>query len=481
MKLPTAEFKAKPQAKSKVKPQGVSSKSTYLKSTQPTGKLQALSPLKRLASTLAGFKLPEHSSPNSAKSNSAKSNSAKSNSAKSNSAKKSVGIKAADPKTANPKTANLRPADLKTAHLKAANLKTVGLNNTDLKGVPAGVVQDTASQPAVHQATASSAANISLPLIKDSKGSRIAFNLLLVRPWVLLVGFWLFSMVVGAVAVEGMVSPRKLRMALPEATVETTAVTNKNALIKVEQDSEDSAVGIAEDSDTTQSNASSSEAGSISGAAAQKRANRSDGLPVLPLTAMVGTCAAGCLVISRRRAMARMAAARSRSRVRKVQANADASVSKPEQSKQQSKQQSKPGQKVAARKIAKPKVERSSGDKPAIAKSPASALGLKPAAARLNKRRQRSQRAASSQPAASSKRVLVSRFAARPAAPAQQVSSISKARQASGKAKRKSARLATRHQGIVSVVPASESHALDWTNGSLAHQMDVRPSRTASM
>lgn len=460
MKLPTIGSQAKPQTKpqtklqtqpqaKKAKLQGTGLKSTYSKSTQSIGKLQTFSPLKRLVSTLAGFKLREHSS----------------NNAKSTSAKKSVGIKATD--------------------IRTAGVKTTGLKNAAPKGVPVSVIQDAADPSASREAFAvSNAASTGLPFIKNSKGSRMAFNLLLVRPWVLLVGFWLFSIAVGAIAVDGMVSPKKLKTALPEAPAETTASTSKNALIKVEQGSEDNATGIVEGSDTAQSDAGRLEADSSRGVATQTAANGS--IPVLPLAAMVGTCAAGCLVISRRRAMARMAAARSRSRVRKIRANADAGVSKPgqgklEQGKPQGKPQSKPGQKVAARKISKPKVERSSGVKPAIAKSPAHAFGLKPAVALLNKRRQRSKRAASSQPVASKKRVLVSRFAAQQAAPDQQVSSISKARQASNQAKRKPARLVTRQQGVVSVVPASESHALDWTNGSLAHQMDVRPPRTASI
>ncbi len=32
---------------------------------------------------------------------------------------------------------------------------------------------------------------------------------------------------------------------------------------------------------------------------------------------------------------------------------------------------------------------------------------------------------------------------------------------------------------VVSVMPAGDSHALDWREGSLAHQMDVRPQRSA--
>lgn len=469
MKLPTVgsqakpqtklqtKLQTKPQAKSKTKLQGTIPRITYAKSTQPTGKFQSFSPLKRLVSKLAGFKLPEHSS----------------NHTKSDSAQKSAGMK--------------------TTGLKTTGLKITNQKNAAPKEVPTGVVQDTADQSAIHAATTvsniSKTANIGFPFIKNSKGSRMAFNLLLVRPWVLLLGFWLFSMVVGAVAVEGMVSPKKLRAALPEAVVKTTALTNKNALIEVEQDPEANAIGIAEDTPTQNNTRSSEDSSTISGAVAQRAAN-SSGFPVLPLTAMIGTCAAGCLVISRRRAMARMAAARSRSRVRKIRANADASASRPDQIKpdqirSQSKSQSKPGQKVAARKILKTKVEQSSGVKPAIAqpadRSASHASVTKPTTTARSKRRQRNKRSASSQTAANSNRVLVSRLGAQQAARNTQVSSISKARQVSSKTKRAPSRLSTRQQGIVSVVPASESHALDWKNGSLAHQMDVRPTRTASM
>ncbi|MGB3297229.1 MAG: hypothetical protein WBA76_03090 [Phormidesmis sp.] len=443
------------------------SKSSQTKAAQPAGKLQSFSPLKRFASTLAGFKLPEHLSNRPKKGNSTKS----------------------------------------------ASLKTTALSDTYPKGVPTSIIQSATDQSARPKAPAvSNALNASLPFIKESKGSRMALNLLLVRPWVLLIGFWLFSMGVGAIAIEGMVSPKRLKMALPEATTQTTDQTDKDALIKVEQDSEANAAGIAAESapqdGASQNNAGRPAVGSSreSRSAAKPAANRS-GIPVLPLAAMVGTCAAGCLVISRRRAMARMVAARSRGRIRKI--GAHASGSKPTETKLEQKSQGKPSSKVATRKISKPKVDRPSEAKPAAVKSSVRAAIARPAAVRSKKRRPRNKRAASSQTAAGSKRVSASRFAAQQAASNTQLSSISRAHKVKGPvksavksavkgpvksavkgpvkstvkgpAKRMPSRLAARHHSVVSVVPASESHALDWTNGSLAHQMDVRPSRTASM
>jgi len=78
-----------------------------------------------------------------------------------------------------------------------------------------------------------------LPFSKESKSSRIALNLLLVRPWILLIGFWLFSMLGAGLALEGLISPKRLKTALPEV-IETAPVNSENALIKVETGAEES-------------------------------------------------------------------------------------------------------------------------------------------------------------------------------------------------------------------------------------------------
>ncbi|MGB3292014.1 MAG: hypothetical protein WBB01_03360, partial [Phormidesmis sp.] len=154
--------------------------------------------------------------------------------------------------------------------------------------------------------------NLSSP--KSSKGTQVAFNLLLVRPWVLVVSFWLVSMVSAGIALEGLISPRKLTTDMPAASV---PVTPKDSFISVEPSADEIAgQPVNPDPET------------VFIAPAETRRSS---FPAWPLGALVGTCAAGCLVMSRRRAMARMAAARSRSalrnesrsRIRKVQVSSD--------------------------------------------------------------------------------------------------------------------------------------------------------------
>ncbi|MGB3788206.1 MAG: hypothetical protein WA949_09355, partial [Phormidesmis sp.] len=139
---------------------------------------------------------------------------------------------------------------------------------------------------------------------QDKSASRIALTLLLVRPWVLVLGFWIFSMGIGTLALGGMLSPRKLTTALPESAVDTTvASSSQSANTLITADDGESGEGTAvENADKT-----------TTGAATTATANGS-GLPLaLPMFLVVSACAVGCFVISRRRAM-KMAAARARVR-----------------------------------------------------------------------------------------------------------------------------------------------------------------------
>ncbi len=106
---------------------------------------------------------------------------------------------------------------------------------------------------------------------------------------------------------------------------------------------------------------------------------------------------------------------------------------------------------------------------------------------RPKKRRQRSKIAPPVRTTANGGKVLASRATAvRSGAQSRQAQT----RQAQTRLRKGAIRAASRrrHQmgphsmaapAVVSVVPASESHALDWHEGSLAHQMDVRPHRSA--
>jgi hypothetical protein len=336
---------------------------------------------------------------------------------------------------------------------------------TVYKGVPFAEQAIAPSTPIEATPAANSSGSItipSLPFIKDSKGSRIAFNLLLVRPWVLVVGFWLLSMAGASLAIEGLVNPRKLNMALPEATVEVTPVA-KSALINVEQDSDQDGEATTAAPKTaanskTKGDPASAEAANANKDASAETVASSSGFPILTLGALVGTCAAGCLVISRRRAMMRIAAARARGKMRRAHAK-----------------------KEAIAPVTSPV---------AMSAQALNAVGSNAVGSNRRRRQRNKRQLATSQPTTN---VIVSRPTAQQAAqksaiqkntapkPAQKA--VSKPGQAPSKRqiRRTPSRIASRRQSVVSVLPASESHALDWANGSLAHQMDVRPQRTASM
>ncbi|NJM96880.1 MAG: hypothetical protein HC800_06545 [Phormidesmis sp. RL_2_1] len=136
----------------------------------------------------------------------------------------------------------------------------------------------------------------------------------------MVIGFWLVSMLGAAMAIEGLISPKRLTMDLPEPTSATTPAANTDSFLVVEQSSDAiEANGIV--AEGTQADAPAS-APASAGGAAEPTASDSH-FPAWSLGVMVGTCAAGCLVMSRRRAMARMALARARGRVRKVRTSTD--------------------------------------------------------------------------------------------------------------------------------------------------------------
>jgi len=309
--------------------------------------------------------------------------------------------------------------------------------------------------------------------VKQSKGVKIALNLLLVRPWVLVVGFWLLSMVGGTLALDGMLSPRKLKMALPEPpTVEVPVATSQ---IQVTPDSDELSAEASDESEVTAEQPEVISIGTGSGSA-----DEGAGFPLLPLTILVGGCATGCLVMSRRRAMARMSAARARGRTRVRKSNpvrAGQSLRKPASQNSNvanatAKTMERPATVATTAPAPKSKKRRQRVRKGAVAKTAVA----KTAAAKTT---------------SGSNRVLASRATAKPETAKSRTAQVraaqprnaqtqtaqarpSQARASRRQVRRASARVASRRQPMVSVVPANESHSLDWHNGSLAHQMDVR-------
>ena len=294
-------------------------------------------------------------------------------------------------------------------------------------------------------------------LVRNSKSARVAFHLLLVKPWVLVVGLWLVSALSAVVALEGLISPSKLKQALPEPAAEVSPVAKADSFIDVEQGAD----GLTADE------ADSDRVGAVEGISETmpEEVPVSDSrFPVWPLVMLVGSCAAGCVVISRRRAMLRMAAARPRNRGRKLpgaktlKANARIKASN-----------SKPIRRTGANVHANGLVS--------LVKSAANSAHrpeqrFDKNSVRIKKRRKRKRSAAqqASTKGSNGTRVLASRSNAQQAAPKTRVSKPDKPQ----RALRKVSRSAKRRQAVVSVVPANQSHRLDWTEGSLAHDMDVR-------
>ncbi|MEM6450197.1 MAG: hypothetical protein AAF703_07780 [Cyanobacteria bacterium P01_D01_bin.105] len=325
-----------------------------------------------------------------------------------------------------------------------------------------------------------------IAIIKNSKAARVTFTLLLVRPWVLVASLWLVSLLGAAIAVRGLIKPRSLMTALPEAVVEAPPVVTSSIINVADGDI---------DTETTSSEAAADADSIASSAVASSAENATDkSFPGWSVGALVGTCAAGCLVMSRRRAMARMAVARAKSRVRKKTVRTDvvrANVTRAIETAQDLK--GKPA--VAAGSAGR---KRKANLRPVGVGTGVGAVDER-GMSKVKKRRQRNRRPTGPVPAIAQKstqkstqrstqngahnsavkgtRVLVSRSTAQKTA---QKTAASTHPVRARRVKRSSARMA-RRQAMVSVVPAGESHALDWTNGSLAHQMDVRPQRRAAM
>lgn len=412
---------------------------------------------------------------------------------------------------------------LPLTHLQPLKLQNAGYIKHLLLRLSPGKLSPSAevesAQAKISQPSADRSIANPLAAAKSSKGFRIAMHLLLVKPWVLVLGFWLLSLAGGSLALSGMLSPRRLTMALPEPTAVET--TQSNPLITIEQRS-DEISGEAE--------ALAGETvviGSEAVAPTTKQAENSAALTVLPVALFVGSCAAGCLVMSRRRAMARKAAARSRARARKsklrpVTAGTKATATRTPQattqltsqlapsaqgtSRVQKNQEQRrgranhqPKRKVAIAKSTRqeavrkgPKaaptlktaVSTASAQKPVqrSAQKPVQKLAQKPARPSAQPKRRRQRVRIQPAPAtANGNRVLTSRATAQQPLTSQPKESRRRTQRASARvgSRRRSAtgRQIASRQPVVSVVPAGEVNALDWTNGSLAHQMDIRQHR----
>ncbi len=294
-------------------------------------------------------------------------------------------------------------------------------------------------------------------LTRNSKGARVAFHLLLVKPWVLVIGLWLVSALSAVVAIEGLVSPSKLTDDLPEPVVEVAPVAKTNSFINVEQGAE----GITEDGKEPE--ASTPETSEV---AVNSR------LPIWPLVTLVGSCAAGCVVISRRRAMLQIAAARANGKGRKLKTKKAKPRNAPARLKASN---SKPTRRAVSAPGTLTPVTAIKSTTRLVDKTKATGGKAKPVeniAPNLGKKRRQRQRPNPQQTAikpSGKSRVLVSRSNVQQAAPQSRVSQPKKPQPQSQEVTR-----LVRRQPVVSVVPANHANRLDWVEGSLAHDMDKR-------
>ncbi len=304
---------------------------------------------------------------------------------------------------------------------------------------------------------------------KGKSAPRIAMTLLLVRPWVLVLGFWIFSMGIGTLALGGMLSPRKLTTALPEPTVDVpvanaSQLAETPAAIDTNESGESTAVENADAASTT---------------ATTTGATNNSGLTLaLPMFLLVSACAVGCFIISRRRAMKMIAA---RARVRKARGGLTINTTaRPKAVASKASSSKANGRKVVS---ARETVSTADSVRP-VRKALVHKLTLEPrhspSELRAKKRRRHSKIAPPVRTAANGRKLLASRATAlRSGVPSGQAQTRFRKGAIRAASRRRHPMRSPSDLPVVSVVPANESHALDWHEESLAHQMDVRPHRSA--
>lgn len=229
-------------------------------------------------------------------------------------------------------------------------------------------------------------------------GSKLLFNLVLVRPWILVCGFWVLLVGTSAIALSGLADPGK-----------PTVTESTDARVKPMQP-----LGVAPDTAVTSRLAESPVA--LNGGTSNLNSGVSQPLPVWSLWVMVGACAAGCIMLSRPELIALGASERRRRPIK------------------------------ASSKLARTAKAGSAAQAP----TPRARPQLKP------NYPQGQVMAVSTQGAI------------------QQVVPTPSSQSAS---KLVSFDVRQNHPDVA-VIPADETHALDWQDGSLAHRLDVRQNRS---
>ena len=338
---------------------------------------------------------------------------------------------------------------------------------------------------------------------QEKSAYQIALTLLLIRPWVLVLGLWIFSMGIGTLALGSMLSPRQLTKALPDSTFNASVDSSnqpRDTLVtgtrtEVASDETDEAAVEKTDLDSRD-------------AITNGDAINSSQLPLaLPLVLIVSSCVIGCFVISRQRAM-KMASAKARVRkahsglkvstaTNRQPSSRKASVSKaavrrPDSRADVSAASVRPVRKASARTL--PKTRPTTTQPTTTTKTTTTQTTVKTGsrislpkvekpmvrnlAAELRPRRRSrfknrlDTRRTAVEANRNGRKVLVSRTTA--------TRSNARPHPPRPRLRKRTLRAASRRRHpVVNVVPANESHALDWQEGSLAHEMDVRSRRSA--
>lgn len=267
-------------------------------------------------------------------------------------------------------------------------------------------------------------------------GSTVLYNLLLVRPWLLVGGFWVVLMVTSAIALGGLRDPGKSTAQEP---ISTTSAAEE---LTIAPDAAASS-RLTESIDTE---VRLDPAASLQGEAPQP-------MPVWPLWIMVLACAGGCFMMSRQGVPA---PSLRKSRSRKSSPSSTASSTQPT-----------PKGLAKLKRSGKARKSKSSDTRRRSARSKASAR--KTTAKRLKPQYPSSQVMA-----------IQNTQDIRQVKPTQAkaISTVQSLPDQSSKAQSPAIVSFNMKPTPIAVVPSEETLPLDWQEGSLAHRLDVRQKRS---
>ncbi|MEO0458977.1 MAG: hypothetical protein AAF152_20675, partial [Cyanobacteria bacterium P01_A01_bin.114] len=268
-------------------------------------------------------------------------------------------------------------------------------------------------------------------------GSSILFELFLVRPWVLVGGFWLLLIMISALALGGLKDPGK-ELAQPVPTPETIESTAGAAVTTRLQGSVD-----APQSDPAATSVAPTELS----------------MPTWPLWALVAVCAGGCL------AMSRPAVAVARRSRRRATPNSRAVAL---QNKRLNRHRTEKLRADQGR-LEQPRLDQRRAA--SASKSRAGSLSKSRAGSASKSRKRLKPQQPSAQVLAIRTGGIIQRVAPPVRKPSVGGRSVPQSAGVSPKGGSPKGVSFDVKQSVITVVPANEDHPLDWQAGSLAHRL----------